>query len=334
MSGPGEHYHYRSYLEDLLSYDPNAFKHQLQMQMWHFDKEGFLGDHVVHGANHNEGLVKRTTYFEVGRSVVMVGRLHSDIFNQCQALIPYVEMKITLSPNLDNVVLQTPAPLLNAAQIAYQVKIVKAYMRVHQFRLSPEAKNELFKVMQHSPVPYPIKHSRVHPVTIPANIADHLATISMSGPVPSRIVIGFVSQASFTGGYQANPFNFEHFGVNYIALKVNGKVFPTSGPIEPDYANNECVLPYYQLYEALTSIPPIKPIAITLDQFRQGFTLYAFDLTRQHNASSLDTYPEVAPVDLHVKFAAANANSIYAIIYDETDKYFLIDNSFNVINPI
>jgi len=328
ISGPGEHYHYRAYLEDLLSYNPEAFTYQLQMQMWNNDKEGKFEDAVTAGAGHNDGLVKRAAYFNTGKSVRMVGRLHSDVFNQTQCLIPYVEMRVTLTPNNDNVLLTC------ADNIAYQMHIVKCFMRMHQYRLVPESKNELLKVMQRTPIPYQIKHSRVHPLTIPANVSDHLATISLSGPVPSRIVLGMLSQACFTGGYATNPFFFQHFTVNYMELKVNGKVFPSSGPIECNFETKDALAAYYQLYESMSNMPAIKPIAITLDQFMDGFTFFAFDLTRQHNPNSLDTYPEVAPVDLRIKFTKAPTNAIYALIYDETDKYFMIDNSFNVINPI
>ena len=47
-----------------------------------------------------------------------------------------------------------------------------------------------------------------------------------SGQIPKRIVIGFVRNSGINGMYQTNPFQFEHFGMDHIALSVGGTSVP------------------------------------------------------------------------------------------------------------
>jgi hypothetical protein len=332
VSGANEHYHYRAYLEDLMSYTPEAHSYQLQMQGWYGDTVGQIASTNLEGEN--IGLAKRAILFNDHRSVKLCGRIHADVFNIDQVLLPFTEMKVTLTPNQDNVVLITAAPAGNAAQVNYRLKINKVHLRAHQYRLHPEAREELLRYLQHNNLPYEIKHAKVNPITIPPNINEHTALINVGGAIPSRILIGFVNQNSFSGNYQSNPYNFQAFNVSGICLKSNGRSIPSTGAININYANRDCVEAYYQLYEALGLIPPIKPHSISLEGFRQGFALYAFDLTRHHNSSSIDIAPEVAPIDLVIKFTAPPQEAIYAIIYSEQRKAFHIDSTFNVINPL
>lgn len=42
------------------------------------------------------------------------------------------------------------------------------------------------------------------------------------GQVPKRIIIGFVQNKASNGDRALNPFNSEHFGINYSSLYVDG----------------------------------------------------------------------------------------------------------------
>ncbi|XP_034256972.1 uncharacterized protein F54H12.2-like [Thrips palmi] len=54
------------------------------------------------------------------------------------------------------------------------------------------------------------------------------------GQIPKRIIIGFVSNPAFNGSYQYNPFNFQHYDLNYLSLYVDSEQIPAQ-PITPDY---------------------------------------------------------------------------------------------------
>ena len=51
----------------------------------------------------------------------------------------------------------------------------------------------------------------------------------MHGTLPRQIVIGMVRADALNGSYQLNPFYFEHFDCNFLALRINGVQLPGKG---------------------------------------------------------------------------------------------------------
>ena len=58
------------------------------------------------------------------------------------------------------------------------------------------------------------------------------------GKHPERIVLAMVADAAATASYSANPFNFQNFGLKYMALSANSQLIP-SIPLEPNLARND-----------------------------------------------------------------------------------------------
>ena len=48
--------------------------------------------------------------------------------------------------------------------------------------------------------------------------------------------MGFVKADALNGDYKLNPFNFQNFDCNFIALRVNGLQVPAKG-YRPDFEN-------------------------------------------------------------------------------------------------
>ena len=67
------------------------------------------------------------------------------------------------------------------------------------------------------------------------------------GQLPKRLVIGMVENKAFNGDKEMNPYNFQHFDADYLALHVDGKQFP-SKPLIPDFANGLCTRSYASLF--------------------------------------------------------------------------------------
>ena len=104
------------------------------------------------------------------------------------------------------------------------------------------------------------------------------------GQLPKQLVIAFVDNESFRGAYDKNPFNFQNFNVNFIALYVDGVQVP-SKPLHPDYANGLWVREYMQLVQTSGKAMKDQDILISRTKFGHGYTLYAFDLTPDHGSS-------------------------------------------------
>jgi hypothetical protein len=57
--------------------------------------------------------------------------------------------------------------------------------------------------------------------TIPKGKSQHTLENLFLGKLPTRFLIALVSHKSFSGDIHATPFNFQHFGLNYLSVHKN-----------------------------------------------------------------------------------------------------------------
>ena len=87
------------------------------------------------------------------------------------------------------------------------------------------------------------------------------------------IVMTMVRSDAFTGAAKYNPFNFQHFGVNYIQLKVNSKAVPNNDAYCPTWTNLKFMHEYKTLENVCTGEHGISPIQSANGHFFHGLEL-------------------------------------------------------------
>jgi len=98
-----------------------------------------------------------------------------------------------------------------------------------------------------------------------------------SGQLPTRIVIGLVSNRAFNGHLTSNPFNFQHFGLNEIALYLTDNS-STPRPIQPNEME-QYIRAYDSLFAGTGRQCRDEGLFISREDYCNGYALYAFDLT-------------------------------------------------------
>lgn len=97
--------------------------------------------------------------------------------------------------------------------------------------------------------------------------------------LPSKVVIGLVSQKAANGDYTANPFNFQHFNVTNVSMKKNG--------VEVVWVSIECLdfginrnytVAYVRLFEISDKWLKDMGLNISLADFGKGYTCIVFSL--------------------------------------------------------
>ncbi|XP_067945020.1 uncharacterized protein F54H12.2-like [Watersipora subatra] len=109
-------YHYRAYLETLLSFSDESKKSQLTMSLYSKDTPGQMDDI----ADANTGLVARRGFTDKSKTVPLICKLHSVIFFQKRLLLNGVDMQIKLIRNSDKFV------LMGANNSTHKLKITAA----------------------------------------------------------------------------------------------------------------------------------------------------------------------------------------------------------------
>ena len=102
----------------------------------------------------------------------------------------------------------------------------------------------------------------------------------INGLLPRQIVIGFVNADAFNGDIKLNPFHFQHYDCNFIALRVNGVQIPSKG-FRPNFEKKIVRRELRSLYDNIGVNEPSDDSGCNLnvDDFLGGYTLFSFDLT-------------------------------------------------------
>ena len=103
-------------------------------------------------------------------------------------------------------------------------------MFVRKVKLMPSVFLAHAKTLERSRAKYPIRRVVCKSFTIPQNYLDVSHEKLFSGQLPTRIVIGLVDNRAYNGDRQRNPFNFQHFNLNEIAVYLDCLLYTSPSP--------------------------------------------------------------------------------------------------------
>jgi hypothetical protein len=152
--------------------------------------------------------------------------------------------------------------------------------------------------------------------------------------MPTRVVVGFVRTQAFEGTFETSsdaqknnaPFDFLNLGISEIAMKIASKSLPYSSALKPNFAENN----YFEAYNSLFKNISQSPNDISYEEYKNGNTLFAFDLTpdlctEEHYSllkdGSLDLEVSMIPID----------KSVTAIFYLEFDNILQITKERQIL---
>jgi hypothetical protein len=141
-----EHYHYRSYLETLMTYGGDAAVSHPSAAYWYHD----TGDmepcdpkaETPTATTTDRGFIPRWSKLSASKEIQLFGRLHSDICNASQYLLPGVSLKIRLTKARstfylmnENVDSKTAFKFLDAQLLVRRVRPNPAILIAHNARV-------------------------------------------------------------------------------------------------------------------------------------------------------------------------------------------------------
>jgi hypothetical protein len=223
VNSPVNSYSYQAYLSTLLNYGSEAKSTHLKSCLWEKDTaEQFdnINPSVVDNQNppkpraYNHGFVERLKAVEGGKEFELYSRLHVDSFNTDRLLLNQVDIKIKLTKQKNSFCL--------IGDPKVRVKFLQAVLYVRKVLVNPDVIVAHQKLMETHNAQYPIKRTEMKNFPIVKRLSKIIINNLTNGTVPSRVVFGLVSSAAYEGDFSLNPFNFQHYNVNRIALIVDG----------------------------------------------------------------------------------------------------------------
>ncbi|XP_041464631.1 uncharacterized protein F54H12.2-like [Lytechinus variegatus] len=330
VSQPSNTNAYRAYLDVLTHYGHDSMTSQLTQQLFYKDEAGYFDvvNPLLPQVEANAGLKKRQKFTSQSKTLSLLGPLYGDIFFQERLMLPGVDVKIKLNRNKDGFCLLT-----SDATSKYKIMIEKATLYVRKVKVNPSVMLSHAKGLENTPAKYPINKVDVKSFTIPAGNMSINKDNLFLGQIPNRIIIGFVDNDSFNGSYRKNPYNFKHYNLNYISITVDGEPLPMR-PLRPCFeegGNQNYIEAYNTLFMGTSRLFSDHGIAINREEYAQGYTLYAFDLTPDLSDGCHLNLVKEGNVRLEAGFDAALPNTVNCIVYSESQGLIQIDRSRNVI---
>ncbi|XP_063912035.1 uncharacterized protein F54H12.2-like [Zophobas morio] len=323
ISPPNNTYAYKSYIETLLNYGPAAKNSHLTCGLWYPDTAGSMDS--VEDAN--AGSKNRSVFTKESKEVDLIGHLNCDLFNQNKFLINGVELRIKLVRSRNNFALMS-------AGTKGKIQINNATLLVRRVKINPTVMLAHAKALELTTAKYPITRTEIKILTLPQGVLSKSLDNIFLGQLPKRVAICFVSNRAFNGDFTLNPFNFQHFGLNFMVLYVDGQQVPCK-PFQPAFAGTS--KNYIAMYHTLFSGTGIHFLNegndIGREAYPDGYCIAVFDLTPDLSAGSLSHWNLVknGSVRLEVSFNEGLTETTNCLVYGEFDSVIEIDKKRNVV---
>ena len=317
-------YPYKAYLETILAHGSESTSSWLEAELFHRDTHPMNAhDHTADPTN--KGLIERHAKIAQSALVEMVGRPHVDIFQQDRYLLNGVDMSLKFIRSAKQFHLMTASPN------DFKLHILDATLQVRKVKVAPTIALDHASTLDRGiPAKYPMRRGIVSSFTVPANSLSFNKENLITGQLPRRIVLGMVANDAFNGAAKKNPFYFENYGLNFLTLNAGSQQFPST-PLTLDYGRGAFTQAFQQLHQAMGLTNSKEGLTITLETFKNGNNLYAFDLTAdQAEGAHIDPI-KYGSVRMEAHFDTQLPNPINVIVYAEYDNLLQVDKARNIL---
>ncbi|XP_065203481.1 uncharacterized protein F54H12.2-like [Planococcus citri] len=320
ISTPTGNYAYRAYIENILNYNSDSKSTHLKNVMFYADESSKMNEHAQ-----NDGFKKRQALIAGSKAVEMVGHLHCDLFNHDRALLNGVELRLRLISS------RASFALMTSTNNEYKIQFLDAALSIRKMKLNPSILIAHSKTLEKCSAKYPITRVDVKTTTLALGLRSYTVDNLINGQLPKRIILGLVNNKATNGDFKTNPFNFQHYNLNYLCLYIDGHQVP-SRALKPDYKNSLYAEAYNTLFGGTGIHYSNHTHTISRDDYVGGYALYCYDLTQDLTAH-LPTHWNLVrhgSVRVDLGFADAIEEPVNMILYAEYDNIIEIDKRRNV----
>lgn len=306
-----DNYHYRSFIEAILSGSDNEAACHLAAGGFRMDTG--TGDKIMKfDDTDNLGCKSRYEWVKDGNVVEVISRLHFDLGKSNLYLPSGLDLSVNLNLAPDEFILMTAAGV-GKSDVAFHLIDSTLYTEIAH--VNPAVQTSIEKVfLEHNAI-IPFQSVEVHSANIAAG-QKHVSIDNLfTGKLPSVVLIGFVENSVYGGTYEKNSLVFRHFSLTNLNLYVNGTQHAL-GPF--DFDTGASVLGYHSLLKATGKLTHGESPIVTQARFNNGYSLFGFDLSAEGSAASHGTHSSVhrvGSVRLECQFDTAPTVPTTILIY-------------------
>ena len=176
-----------------------------------------------------------------------------------------------------------------------------------------------------------MNHTELLTFTIPRGQKSHVKDRLFPLQAPKLLIVGMVENDAYNGMYKKNPFHFQHFDMNKIALYREGESIP-GRPFTPDFDNAHYARSYANTMQTFHYLNTDDTNGLTYQEFGEGYTLYAYDLTADNDIAA--AYRQIIPhsnLRLELYFKKDLATTINVLLFAVFDSHVEITKLRDVL---
>ena len=313
IEGGQQNYPYKAYFKTVMQFQPHAQKSHMKVFGWYKDEAGKFNDDA------NKGFVKRKEMIEGSKVCELYGPLYLDYMQQSRYLISLTDMRIKFIPS-------KPEFVLNAfgTTTDFKIKFESAVLEVRRITLNPSVINGHASGLQKQNALYPLNHSDHITFTIPKGQQSYVQDRLFPTQTPKMLMVAMVENDAYNGNIKKNPFHFRHFDLNKIALYRDSDSIP-GRPFTPNFDEKHYARSYVNTMQTFHYFNTDDTNGLTYEEFANGYTIYAYDLTSTNDISaSCRDVKNASNIRLELSFAKALPDTINVIVF------FVVDGDINL----
>lgn len=284
---------FRDYIVKTLGLSASEKVSQLAGNIYSKDTPERFNSFLI-GANEakNNGWMTRRALIHDKNPIQLQGKLSCDIFNLDHIMVNNVTISLKLTKS------DPKFYMLGDGAADHYFKYEDVFLRVKRHVISPSVMEAHALTAEVAAFKYPLTRMIVKPFVIPHASTKYTITKICEGVMPSRFICGFLKTSAFDGAYAENPYDFQNLGLQEIILKLNSRSLPNSSEMVMDYPHK--ILDGYRSLAKLT-----RDLDLTLDEYRNGYSLYSFDLNPDIASNSHYSSLKDGQIDLEIKLKTA-----------------------------
>ena len=323
-SGVSINYPYKAILDHVVYKTSDYIHSGAQCGLFYFDTP-FLIDNVPDAdatSGINMGYFRRFQFCKDGKSVTLEGPLAHDLSDLKCFIPPKLDIKIRLFPSDDAFALHYD-PLKTSESYFYEISEVSLKVKAVQATDDILKKHQQLTTNRQATLQY--TRSVIKTFTIPFSLNQWSVSQLWSGDLPYECIVCFISSDQYLGSADGSPFNFRHFGINYLNLFIDNYQDTT---YRPDFTQtNDWVTEYRALFER-DSGGDSHPSIISLADFPGGYSIFRFRLAPEGAQRKNRSHYGVGR--LTMRFSESLAAPVTLLIYSRYHDRIRIDKTNNI----
>ncbi|GFR04997.1 uncharacterized protein F54H12.2 [Trichonephila clavata] len=129
----------------------------------------------------------------------------------------------------------------------FKMVIQHASLFVSKVKVAPSIMIGHETVLGNGAIKMPIRRTEVKSFALSSGMQSITIPNAFIEQLPTRLIMGMVSNNAFNGDFPKNPFNFNHYDLTYLCVLERNRMIP-SKPFQPKFDGSNC---YSRCYMSL-----------------------------------------------------------------------------------